>query len=244
MNDYFQAQDFRFITLLRSENDDEEPACPYDDINWVKDKSYSKDPNMNCKSVHRMKIGLRGDEDSQKAYEDALIIAFKPSDSAGWGTGQNYDSKGKHKARIKILFSDRDGGLKKIHDDTIAGGDVPNCSGGWNYKEYFFDRPGLYTVEYSAGEASGDCAKPSGTIDYKIYVKPAPAPTTTTTDTSSNTPTTDDSSTNDNTTTPTQNLGGSGPAPSSNTKKRSIGPYLAVGAIGLVLMVGSRNSSK
>lgn len=183
-----------------------------------------------------MKIGLRGDEDSQKAYEDALIIAFKPSDSAGWGTGQNYDSKGKHKARIKILFSDRDGGLKKIHDDTIAGGDVPNCSGGWNYKEYFFDRPGLYTVEYSAGEASGDCAKPSGTIDYKIYVKPAPAPTTTTTDTS----TTDDSST----TTPTQNLGGSGPAPSSNTKKRSIGPYLAVGAIGLVLMVGSRNSSK
>ena len=241
MNDYFQAQDFRFITMLRSED---EPSCPYDDINWVKSKTYSKDPSMNCKSVHRMKIGLRGDEDSQKAYEDALIIAFKPSDSAGWGTGQNYDSKDKHKARIKILFSDRDGGLKKIHDDTITGGDVPNCSGGWNYQEYFFDRPGLYTVEYSAGEASGDCAKPSGTIDYKIYVKPAPAPTTTTTDTSSNTPTTDDSSTNDNTTTPTQNLGGSGPAPSSNTKKRSIGPYLAVGAIGLVLMVGSKRSKK
>ena len=81
-----------------------------------------------------------------------------------------YDDTTKHSGTVKITWRSEDGETKVIHDDSISGvkgqGDCPNE----NYKEYLFDRAGNYTIEACVGKSSGDCGKPSGCIEYKLYV--------------------------------------------------------------------------
>jgi len=247
MIDVFQNRDYRTTRLLKTEfnspwfGNDDEGECVYSDpsIDWVETYSKSKDTTWLCESKHEVKIGIRGDKDTQRAYEDAYIVAFRPKDSSGAGTSLHGKEKDKHKASIKVKYTDREGATKNIHDDTIAGGSVAGCSSGWNYQEYFFDRPGIYEITVNTGLASGDCAKPKGSVSHKLYV---PEPPKDDEDTSANDDTssdTDDDTNNGNETTSDTDYGGLSGGDSSNTKKKSVMPYLAVGGLGLLLMVAS-----
>lgn len=152
--------------------------CPwnYDDVTWKKETDpnndgwYQKDPWDLCGTRHRMKIGIRGEPEEQIPFESAAIVSFRGKDTSGAGTGYHYDDTTKHKGTVKITWKSTEGQTKVIHDDSISGvegeGDCPNE----NYKEYLFDRAGNYTIEACVGKASGSCAKPSGCIEYKLYV--------------------------------------------------------------------------
>ena len=152
--------------------------CPWntDDITWKKetdpngDGFYQRDPYNLCGTRQRMKIGIRGEPEDQIPFESSAIVAFRGKDTSGMGTGYHYDETTKHSGTVKITWRSKYGETKVIHDDSISGvegvGDCPNE----NYKEYLFDRAGNYTIKTCVGLASGTCAKPSGCIEYKLYV--------------------------------------------------------------------------
>ena len=152
--------------------------CPWnmDDVTWMKetdpngDGFYQRDPIQNCGTRHRMRIGIRGTPEEQVPFESAAIVSFRGKDTSGFGTKYHYDDTTKHSGTVKITWRSKDGETKVIHDDSISGvkgqGGCPNE----NYKEYLFDRAGNYTIQTCVGLSSGDCAKPSGCIEYKLYV--------------------------------------------------------------------------
>ena len=105
MIDVFQNRDYRTTRLLKTEFNspwfgvEDEGECVYSDpsIEWVETYSKSKDTTWLCESKHEVKIGIRGDKDAQRAYEDAYIVAFRPKDSSGAGTSLHGKEKDKHK---------------------------------------------------------------------------------------------------------------------------------------------------
>ena len=164
--------------VYASESQTFHAECPwnYDDVTWMtetdpnNDGWYQKDPYNNCGTRHRMKIGIRGTPEEQIPFESSAIVSFRGKDTSGLGRGYHYDETTKHKGTVKVTWRSVDGQTKVIHNNDISGvegeGDCPNE----NYKEYLFDRAGNYTIEACVGKASGSCAKPSGCIEYKLYV--------------------------------------------------------------------------
>lgn len=153
--------------------------CPWnmDDVTWMKetdpngDGFYQRNPATLCASRHRMRIGIRGTPEEQVPFESSAIVSFRGKDTGGlFNNKYRYDDTTKHSGTVKITWRSEDGETKVIHDDSISGvkgqGDCPNE----NYKEYLFDRAGNYTIEACVGKSSGDCGKPSGCIEYKLYV--------------------------------------------------------------------------
>jgi len=152
--------------------------CPWnmDDVTWMKetdpngDGFYQKNPWKNCASRHQMKIGIRGTPEEQVPFESSAIVSFRGKDTSGWGTKYHYDDTTKHSGTVKITWRSKDGETKVIHDDSISGVKGQGGCPHENYKEYLFDRAGNYTIETCVGLSSGDCGKPSGCIEYKLYV--------------------------------------------------------------------------